>query len=459
MITKHTKPFLLAIALLLLTLQTFAQLRLPKGYFWKQLPNGLQVLVIENNKVPLVTVEIAVKNGAFTEDVEYNGLSHMFEHMFFKANRDYPNQEKLYGRLQELGAIYNGTTDVERVNYYMTLYKDSLKASLQFMNTAIRFPIYREEDMKKERPVVDGEFQGNENDPNLQLFYAMQKHLWGNLFSRKNVIGIHEVINTATPEKMMAIKNKYYFPNNSLLTICGDVKHEDAFVLAENIFGDWANSGFDPIKKYPIPTFKPLTKNEYFIKETPIAQAPIMQISWHGPSFLVDSASTVAADVFSTIIALNSSKMQQALVNKGLATGANLAYATCKYVGSIDVSIQPNPDKMKECYAELLNQINQFANPDYYTDEQLNTAKAIALRNSVYNKEKPSILADQASFHWCSTSLNFFTDMDSNYQKVSRADITRYINLYIKNKPMIAGLIISPEMSKKLNVSSFFKAQ
>ena len=86
-------------------------------------------------------------------------MSHLFEHMFFKANKDYPTQEKFLKRTQELGAIWNGTTNVERVNYFFTFDRDSLKAGLKFMNAAIRFPIYREEDMKKERPVVDGEFQ------------------------------------------------------------------------------------------------------------------------------------------------------------------------------------------------------------------------------------------------------------------------------------------------------------
>src|ERR1700752_2170694 len=176
-----------------------AQLRLPEGYYWKKLPNGLQVLVIENSKVPLATIEIAVKNGAYTEGPEFSGLSHLFEHMFFKANKDYPNQEVFLKRTQQLGAIWNGTTDVERVNYFFTVEKDSMVADLKFMNAAIRFPIYREEDMKKERPVVDGEFQRAESSPDFQLWYEVQKRLWGDLVTRKVAIGIHDVINTATP--------------------------------------------------------------------------------------------------------------------------------------------------------------------------------------------------------------------------------------------------------------------
>jgi len=459
MISKGVKFLLFATSLFLLAFQTMAQPRLPKGYYWKKLPNGLEVVVIENSKVPLATIEIAVKNGAYTEGPEYSGLSHLFEHMFFKANKDYPDQEKFLKRTQQLGAIWNGTTNVERVNYFFTFDRDSLKAGLKFMNAAIRFPIYREEDMKKERPVVDGEFQRAESDPGFQLWYNVQQHLWGDLITRKNPIGIHEVINTATPEKMMIIKDKYYLPNNSLLTICGDVKHDEAFALAESIFGDWESSGFDPAQKYPIPAFKPLEKNDYFVKETTIAQTPEMMFSWQGPSYLTDSASTISADVFSTILGLNSSKLQQALVDKGLASGVSFSYTTCKYVGPIDLFVTPNPNKLKECYAEIINQVNQFANPDYFTDEQLNDAKAILLRNRIHNMEKPSSLPSQVSYNWCSTSLDYFTDNDDNYQKVTREDIVKYIKKYVAGKPMVAGLVINPELNKQLNAGSFFAAK
>ncbi|MDB5006438.1 MAG: insulinase family protein [Mucilaginibacter sp.] len=453
------KRLTLCITGLFITTGAFAQLSLPKGYYWKQLPNGLQVVVIENAKVPLATVEIAVKNGSFTEDSVYNGLSHLFEHMFFKANKDYPTQEKLLKRTQELGAIWNGTTGTERVNYYFTFDKDSLTAGLKFLNAAIRFPIYREEDMKKERVVVDGEFQRGESNPGFQLAIEIDKRLWGDLFTRKNPIGIHNIINTATPEKMMVIKNKYYFPNNSLLTICGDVKHDEAFKMAENIFGDWASSGFDPIVKYRIPAFKPLTKNDYFVKESTIARTPFMEFAWQGPSYLTDSASTVSADVFSTIIGLNSSKFQQALVDKGLATYAGLSYQTSKYIGPTTIFVVPNPNKLKECYDEIITQLNLWSNPDYYTEEQINDAKAILLRDDMRAKEKPSSLPGQMSFYWCSTSLNYYTNVTDDYQKVSRADILKYLNTYIIGKPFVAGLIISPDLNKKVSAGSFFTAK
>jgi zinc protease len=450
---KTVLSFILGCASLL----SIAQPRLPKNYYWQKLDNGLEVVVIENSRVPLATIEIAVKNGAFTEGPEYSGLSHLFEHMFFKANKDYPTQEKFLQRTQELGAIWNGTTSEERVNYFFTFDKDSLEAGLKFMNAAIRYPVYRTEDMQKERPVVDGEFQRAESDPGFQIQYEAGKRLWGENFTRKNPIGDHEIINTATPEKMMVIKDKYYYPNNSVLVIAGDVKHEQAFALAKKIYGDWAASTFDPFEKYPIPDFKPLTDKEYFIKESPIAQTPYMIIAWHGPEFRKDSAATLYADLFSTALNLNSSKWKQALIDKGLALYAGLSYGTNRYVGPIQIFVVPNPGKIKECYQEVMNQVSHFSDPDYITDEQLQIAKENLIRDQIRTNEKPSALSGQLTFWWASTSLDYYTDYFSNLQKVTKQDITNYVNKYIKDKPYVAGMIISPEMNKQLNPGEYFK--
>ncbi|MBL7709970.1 MAG: insulinase family protein [Chitinophagaceae bacterium] len=446
----------LVLAGLVVTIAATAQPKLPKGYHWQKLDNGLEVVVIENHKVPLATIEIAVKNGAYTEGPEYSGLSHLFEHMFFKANKDYPDQEKFIARTEELGMIWNGTTGDERVNYYFTFDKDSLNAGLRFMNAAIRYPIYRTEDMQKERPVVDGEFQRGESDPGFQLWIDVNKRCWGNNFTRKNAIGDHDIINTATPEKMMTIKDKYYFPNNSLLVICGDVNPTDAFAQAKKIFGDWEHGGFDPHVKYPIPDFEPIPKTNYNIKVSSIAQTPYTMYQWQGPDYRNDSAATVAADVFSAILGLNSSKWQQALVDKGLATYAGVSYQTCKYVGPIQVFAVPNPTKLRECHDVIMKQIMAWADDDYFTDEQLQTAKDILRRNHIRNAEKPSTLSMQLTFQWCSTSLDYFTAYPDNLQKVTRKDIQQYIKKYITGAPFVAGMILNEAMNTQMKPESFF---
>ena len=353
----------------------YSQSALPSNFFLKTLPNGLQVLVIEDHSVPLATIEIATKNGSFTEPPEFNGLSHLYEHMFFKANKDYPDQEAFMDRIKELGISFNGTTGTERVNYFFTLPKFNLTKGLQFMNAAIQFPKFDTAEMKKENVVVDGEFQRNESNPYFALIDTMNHHLWGSLYSRKNIIGNHEVILTATPSKMETIKNKYYWPNNSLLTVAGDVTHEDVFTQVENILGSWKPSGFDPFEKYPVPEFQPLKKTDYFIVQSENIKVPMIMFNWMGPDTRNDIKATYAADIFSTILSQNSSKFNQALSESGLALQVGFNYFTQKYVGPISLTAIPNPAKVKECFEEMKRQVEQMDKDDYFTDEQLATAK------------------------------------------------------------------------------------
>src|SRR5258708_35748498 len=84
----------------------------------KQLANGLEVIVLEDHSEPLVTVELAVRNGSYTEPPELNGLSHLYEHMFFKSNRATDNKEGYLRNIGQLGITYNGETREELVNYY-----------------------------------------------------------------------------------------------------------------------------------------------------------------------------------------------------------------------------------------------------------------------------------------------------------------------------------------------------
>ncbi|MCH7516534.1 MAG: insulinase family protein, partial [Bacteroidetes bacterium] len=245
-----TYKFFFIIALVLLT---GVNLQAQKyGIESKTLENGLDVIVINNPAVPLVTVEIDVKNGAYTESPEYDGLSHLYEHMFFKANSIIPNQEAYMERLRELGATFNGTTSEERVNYFITAPKDSLEESVQFIYDAITSPLFLEEELVKERPVVTGEYDRNEANPFFHLNKAVTQKVWWKYYSRKNVIGDRDVILSTPPEKMRIIQHRFYIPNNSALILAGDVTPDEGFALAEKIFSKWER-GEDPFKKYKIP--------------------------------------------------------------------------------------------------------------------------------------------------------------------------------------------------------------
>src|SRR2546423_5306509 len=116
----------------------------------KILPNGLEVIVLEDHSIPLVTVELAVKNGSYTEPPELNGLSHLYEHMFFKANCAYIQRASYLGMIDQLGILSNASTREEIVNYYSHTTSPNIRAALLSLRDSARCPLFREEDLEQE---------------------------------------------------------------------------------------------------------------------------------------------------------------------------------------------------------------------------------------------------------------------------------------------------------------------
>jgi zinc protease len=353
-------------------------------------------------------------------------------------------------RVNELGIAFNGTTSNERVNYFVTLSSGKVQEGLDFMNSAIRYPLFLEEEQKKENPVVDGEFQRAESNPVFFLLKDMDKHLWGEHYSRKNTIGDHDIIMTATKEKMVTIKDKYYHPNNSMLVVAGDVRARDIFKMAKEVFGDWEPAPFDPFNKWPIPEFDPLQADDAFITVNENATIPIVMYGYHGPDTRNDIEATYAADVFSYILQQAGSKLQQELVDEGLALQVGVSYATLKHVGPIQIFLVPNPTRVDEAIAKLEEHIARWADPDYFTDEQLATAKSLLAIDDAYGKEKTSDFVHTVTYWWASASIDYYVNYVDNLQKVTREDIQRYVNTYIIDQPRAKGILLSPEMRDQM---------
>ena len=415
-----------------------------------KLKNGMDVIVIENRSVPLVTVEVAVKNGAYTEPPEYNGLSHLYEHMFFKSNEK-SKAEGYHDRASDLGMLSNAQTQYEVVNYYTTSINSGLREALVLMSDALRYPLFDKQELDQEIQVVIDELNQHRSNPYHYLFEATDARLWYKYPSRKRPGGDPETVAKATPEMMRVIQKKFYIPNNSALVVAGDVSAQEVFKLATEIFGDWAR-GEDPFVKDPIPRHPALAKDDAVIVNQAVNAATI-QISWHGPSTDLDAPATYAADVFSFILRQPDSKFSRALVDSGLTTGAGLGYLTQKNVGPIQFTAQAAPEKLKESLKAINEELARFDAADYYSDEELVNAKTLLDVDEIYDREKPSQYAHTLSFWWASSGLDYFAGYGENLNKMTREDITRYVRKYIKNKPRIVAVMISDADQKRIGLT------
>ena len=417
----------------------------------KVLANGLEVIVVENHGVPLATIEIDVKNGSFTQTPEYEGLAHMYEHMFFKADSIYPEPNQFWDRASDLGAIFNGTTTEERVNYYMTVPSEKLADAIQLVASAIRAPLFRRDELERERQVVIGEYDRYDSNPFSALDRQTTARLYPGNFSRKNIIGNRQIILTTTPEKMRFIQGKYYIPNNSALIVAGDVNPTAVFALAARELGQWSR-GADPFVSDPIPAIPPLQKSEGVVVEAGVG-AVTVQVQWQGPSVGQDPKSTYAADVFSDVMNDPRSQFQQRLVDSGLWQGVVVNYYTLNHTGPITISGQTSPEQLREALAALYGEIAKFDTPGYFTLDELEAVKAHRAVTSAFDRERASGFAHTLGFWWSVASLEYYMGYVDFMAQQTLEDLRAYARRYIVGKPHIAGVLIAPDARQSLKLA------
>ena len=442
----------LAFALLTPSVLMAQRAELEKIIKRKVLSNGLEVIVVENHGVPLATIEVNVKNGSFTQPPEYAGLAHMYEHMFFRSNARYSEPESFVGRAGDLGAVFNGTTSEERVNYYLTVSSDSLEGGIRFLASALLAPLFRQEELERERQVVIGEYDRNESSPFFRLNREMDKLLYPGNFSRKNIIGDRQVILTTTPEKMRTIQRKYYVPNNSVLIVSGDVDPQRVFAAAERELGSWQR-GPDPFASDPIPAIPPLTKNQGVVVEADVGAVTVF-LQWQGPSVGKDPKATYAADVFSDVLNDPGSNFQQRLVDSGLWQSMGVNYYTLNNVGPITISGQTSPENLRKALAALEAEIRQFDDPGYFDRGELEAVKAHRAVTSAFDRERASGFAHTLGFWWSVADLEYYMGYVDNMAKQTIDDLRSYGSKYIVGKPRITGVLINPAARRQISLTT-----
>jgi zinc protease len=319
------------------------------------------------------------------------------------------------------------------------------------MKDAARYPLFNSSEFERERQVVIGEIDRNESNPFFYLNQEMNNRLFFKYPSRKSPLGNRQTVSAASTDMMRLIQQRYYVPNNSALVVTGDVTPDDVFKLAQEFFGDWPRREKDPFVEFPLVEHPPLPKSEGAVITQPVENV-IINIGWHGPSIGKDDAATYAADVFSYILTQPNSRFQRALVDTGLVAGVSIGYYTQRNVGPIAIVAQTTPENAHGALKAIYNEVAHFNDKDYFTDEQLESSKAILEANDLYDREKTSDYAHTLSFWWASTGLDYFRGYLGRLRATSRADISRYVTTYIQGKPHVGLVLLSPEAQEKIKL-------
>jgi len=251
---------------------------------------------------------------------------------------------------------------------------------------------------------------------------------------------------------MRLIQSRYYVPNNSALVVTGDVQAEDIHRMAQEFFGDWPRREKDPFAEFPLVEHPALPKSEGAIIKQPVTNV-VIEIGWQGPSIGKDNAATYAADVFSFILRQPNSRFQRALVDSGLVSAIAFGYYTQRNVGPISIFAATAPDKAKAALQAIYKEVSHFNDKDYYTDEELESAKGLLEADDLYSREKFDDYARTLGFWWSSTGIDYFRGYLGNLRRTSRADISRYLTTYIQGKSHVGLALISEQAQQQAKLT------
>lgn len=260
------------------------------------LKNGLKVLIIEDNKSPLVTFQIWYRVGSKDEPVGKTGLSHLLEHMMFKGTSNYGPKE-FSAIIQRNGGIDNAHTTKDYTMYFQTLPSNKVELSIKLEADRMKNLLLREEDVLSERNVVMEERRMRYEDDPENLLYeevvstALKAHPY-----RWPVIGWMPDIATIERKDLYNHYKTYYNPKNAFIVVVGDV---NASFVIEKIKREF--EGIDSVdiierKNYLEPPQNG-QKKVYLKKD---AELPSLLIAYHTPNLLNEDSP--ALEVLSTIL-------------------------------------------------------------------------------------------------------------------------------------------------------------
>jgi zinc protease len=110
--------------------------------------------------------------------------------------------------------------------------------------------------------------------------------------------------------------------------------------------------------------------------------------------------------------------------------------------------------KMQEAFTVLSEEMEKWDDDDYFTDEQLETAKTMLAIQDAYGKEQTSQYIHTVTYWWASASIDYYTNYVENLNKVTREDIKKYVQTYIQGKNHVTGLLLSPAMVEQMEIES-----
>lgn len=365
-----------------------------KGVFFPEtftLSNGMQVVVVTNRRVPVVTHMVWYKVGAADDPYGRSGLAHFLEHLMFKGTEVVPA-----GAFSKIvaknGGHDNAFTTYDYTAFFQSVARDRLELVMRMeadRMTGLRLTddaVYPERDV-----IIEERHQRTDNEPADRLSEQFEATLYVRHPYGAPVIGWGPEMSTLTREDAEAFYRRWYAPNNAVLVVAGDVSAEELKPLAEKYYGVIPPRVVPERKRLQEPPIE--AARRVVLKDEEVRQ-PMLRRSWLAPSYRTAKGDTAyALQVLSEIMSGGSdSRLYRSLVvDRKIATSVWLAYNPTALDGSsVSAGAVPAPGADVAIVESSLEAELARLVADGVTEEEVATARSRMLAEAAYARDSLS---------------------------------------------------------------------
>jgi len=204
------------------------------------LDNGLRVITSTMPHSRSVCLAILVGAGSCYESEEEAGISHFAEHLFFKGTQRRPTSKEITQDIEGVGGIINGATDKELTIFWCKVAKPHFPIALDVLSDLLLNSLFDSKEIEKERRIISEEINMNLDLPQQRVNMLIDELLWPAQPLGREIIGYRETVSSLTREQLLNYVARRYMPNNIVLSIAGNIQHEEAVAQIEPLFSKWA---------------------------------------------------------------------------------------------------------------------------------------------------------------------------------------------------------------------------
>jgi zinc protease len=359
------------------------------------LANGLEVVVVPDHRVPVLTHMIWYKVGSADEPAGKSGIAHFLEHLMFKGTAKNP-AGRFSQMLATVGGQENAFTATDYTAFFQRVAPEHLPAVMAFEADRMTGLVLTDANVLPERDVVLEEYNMRvANSPEARLGEQMTSALYLNHPYGKPVIGWHHEIEKLNREDALAFYRRFYTPNNAVVVVAGDVTAEEVKALAEKTYGAVKRrADIGPRERPQEP--EPMSIRQVTLADPRVGQ-PSLQRSYLAPCYrTAKPGEAEALDVLANVLGSGStSRLYRALVvEQGIATNAGAYYSgTALDSTRFGVFASPQPNvSLSQLEVALDAALDEVASKGITADE-LARAKTRMVADAVYAQDNQATLA------------------------------------------------------------------